>query len=138
MPRTRVLVVDNSTTIRAMAHNLLQMTGEVEVVGTARDAAEAAVLIDRLDPDVVTLDTRMAGTDGLDFLSALMATHRRQVIMVSGETQLGSRAWNEAIRRGAAACFDKALLGRRPRDLVSLIREVARGWREDRAYALAA
>jgi two-component system chemotaxis response regulator CheB len=104
----RVLIVDDSLTIRAMVEQILSKIQGVEVIGPASDANEAAILIEECRPDVVTLDIAMPGMDGLSFLQHLMANDPRPVIMVSSMTQAGSAACEEALRLGATHCFNKA------------------------------
>jgi two-component system, chemotaxis family, protein-glutamate methylesterase/glutaminase len=91
----RVLVVDDSAFARTVLSKLLRQHGEIEVVGTARDGADALEKIEALDPDVVTLDLTMPDIDGLGVLRALRARARPRVIVVSissVDTELGARA----------------------------------------------
>lgn len=57
----RVLVVDDSPTMRAILMSRLSNEPDISVIGTAANAAEARELIKQLDPDVVTLDIEMPG-----------------------------------------------------------------------------
>ena len=68
----RVLIVDDSAMMRALIARKLLQDDTIEVVGTARNAAEARQMIKTLDPDVVTLDIEMPGMDGLSFLAKIM------------------------------------------------------------------
>jgi two-component system chemotaxis response regulator CheB len=104
----RVLIVDDSLTIRAMVEQILSKIQGVEIIGPACDADEAALLIQKCRPDVITLDIAMPGMDGLAFLQHLMANDPRPVIMVSSMTQAGSAACEEALRLGATHCFSKS------------------------------
>jgi two-component system, chemotaxis family, protein-glutamate methylesterase/glutaminase len=56
MTRARVLVVDDSATMRGLIRNVLSADPAIEVVGEAGDAMEARTAIKQLNPDVVTLD----------------------------------------------------------------------------------
>lgn len=103
----RVLVVDNSTTMRRLICMRLRSDPRIEVVGEASDAAEAKVAINTLSPHVLTLDVEMPGQSGLDFLRELMRIRPMPVIMVSSETQRGSAAAVEALSRGAIECVGK-------------------------------
>ena len=58
---TRVLIVDDSATMRAILKTMLGKEGDIHVVGTAANAAEARERIKELNPDVITLDIEMPG-----------------------------------------------------------------------------
>jgi DNA-binding NarL/FixJ family response regulator len=70
-PRVRVLVVDDSALMRKLIADVLRSAPELEVVGVARDGAEAIEKTAALKPDVVTLDVEMPGMTGLELLGAL-------------------------------------------------------------------
>jgi len=61
----RVLIVDDSPTMRALLAEALRPEADIQVVGTAVDAREARTKIKELNPDVVTLDIEMPGMSGL-------------------------------------------------------------------------
>jgi DNA-binding NarL/FixJ family response regulator len=61
----RVLLADDQALVRAGFRALLDAQDDIEVVGEAGDGDEAARLAARLQPDVVLMDIRMPGTDGL-------------------------------------------------------------------------
>jgi PleD family two-component response regulator len=64
----RVLIVDDSPTMRAILMSRLAQESDISVIATASNAAEGRELIKQFDPDVVTLDIEMPGMNGLDFL----------------------------------------------------------------------
>ncbi|HUQ01670.1 MAG TPA: chemotaxis-specific protein-glutamate methyltransferase CheB [Kofleriaceae bacterium] len=95
MRRVRVLVVDDSAFARTVLARELRRDQRIEVVGTARDGADALERIETLDPDVVTLDLTMPHVDGLGVLRALRGRPRPRVIVVSIssiDTELGADA----------------------------------------------
>jgi two-component system chemotaxis response regulator CheB len=104
----RVLVVDDSPTMRALLSRQLEREADIEVAATAKDAKEARALIKQLDPDVVTLDIEMPGMDGLSFLEKIMTLRPTPVIIVSGSTQAGTTASARALRLGAIGCYAKS------------------------------
>lgn len=63
----RVIVVDDSATMRGLITATLQSDPQIEVVGQAGDPLEARQLIKRLAPDVITLDIEMPNMDGISF-----------------------------------------------------------------------
>ncbi|MDX3883478.1 MAG: chemotaxis protein CheB [Sphingomonas sp.] len=107
MSQARVLVVDDSVTMRALFASVLDKAEGVEVVGHAGDADEARRQIEALAPDVMTLDVEMPGMSGLDFLEEVMRDRPMPVVMLSSVTQKGAAASLRALELGAVECFPK-------------------------------
>ncbi len=105
--RVRVLVVDDSATMRGLIRAILSRDPAIEVVGDAADAVEARAKIKALDPDVLTLDLEMPGMNGLDFLDKIMALRPMPVVIVSAMTERGAAATVRALAAGAFECFPK-------------------------------
>lgn len=103
----RVLIVDDSATMRAMLQMILQQEADIEVIGAACDAAQARTMIREMNPDVVTLDIEMPGMNGLDFLDKIMKLRPMPVIIVSGLAQKGAEATMRALELGAVDCYAK-------------------------------
>lgn len=104
--RPRVLVIDDSAFARTVLSRMLRESGAIDVIGSARDGADALERIDLLDPDVVTLDLTMPVIDGLAVLRTLAGRARPRVVVVSissVETELGA----EALALGAVAIIAK-------------------------------
>jgi len=127
MKPIRIVVVDDSLTIRAMIETLLERDRRVEVVGIARDGEEAIAMIRAARPDVVTLDIAMPGKDGMMILDEIMDMEPCPVIMLSSLMRDGAPIVAEAMDRGAAACFNKAMIVREATRFVTLIKDVAKG-----------
>lgn len=104
----RVLVVDDSATMRGLITVTLQRDPEIEVIGEARDPLEARQKIKDLNPDVVTLDIEMPNMNGLDFLEKIMRLRPTPVIMISTLTQEGAEAAIKALEIGAVDCIGKS------------------------------
>lgn len=107
MAATKVLIVDDSITMRALFTNTLDRSRELEVVGAADGAAEAREMIKSLQPDVITLDVEMPGMNGIEFLQELMNTQPIPVVMLSTLTQKGADVSLRALELGAVDCFPK-------------------------------
>lgn len=103
----RVLVVDDSRTMRRMIRAVLESDQMITVVGEAHDAPTARDVIMSQQVDVITLDVEMPGMNGIDFLRRIMRHRPMPVIMVSSHTQKGAAATVEALACGAFACVAK-------------------------------
>ncbi len=97
----RALVVDDSAFMRRLLTDLLESSGQIKVVGIARNGIDAVAKNQRLLPDVITLDVEMPEMDGLRALTELMRTRPVPVVMLSSLTQSGARETIEALSRGA-------------------------------------
>jgi len=103
----RVVIVEDSPTMRAILQNRFEREEDIFVVGAAANAAEGRQMIRELDPDVVTLDVEMPGMNGLDFLEKIMALRPTPVIVVSGSTREGTETTARALALGAVGCYAK-------------------------------
>jgi two-component system, chemotaxis family, protein-glutamate methylesterase/glutaminase len=104
--RPRVLIADDSAFARTVLSRLLRASGEVDVIGTARDGSDALEKITALDPDVLTLDLTMPELDGLGVLRALAGRPRPRVIIVS-ISGIDSELGAEALMLGAVDIVTK-------------------------------
>jgi two-component system chemotaxis response regulator CheB len=127
----RVLVVDDSPTMRGLITAVLSADPDVNVVGQAGDAMEARNAIKQLNPDVVTLDIEMPNMNGLEFLDKIMKLRPMPVIMVSTLTHRGAEASLMALEIGAFDCVGKPQPGdARPfGDLAEKVKAAARSQR---------
>jgi two-component system chemotaxis response regulator CheB len=107
----RVLVVDDSATMRALISYSLQRDPNLVVIGEARDAHEARRAMRELNPDVVTLDVEMPKMNGLEFLQKIMDLRPTPVVMISNLTQAGAQATIRALEIGAVDCVAKPAPG---------------------------
>ena len=105
--KTRVLVVDDSALMRGVLSEMINRSGDLEVVGAAPDAQTARELIKSLNPDVLTLDVHMPKMDGLEFLERLMRLRPMPVVMVSSYTQDASDTTLKALELGAVDFIGK-------------------------------
>lgn len=119
----RVLVVDDSPTMRGLITAVLNQDPDVSVIGQAGDAMEARAAIKQLNPDVVTLDIEMPNMNGLEFLEKIMKLRPMPVIMVSTMTHRGAEATLAALEIGAFDCVAKPQPGE-PRPFGELAEKV--------------
>ena len=102
----RILIVDDSAFVRKVIRQMLSRSPFLDVVGVARDGAEALQLVEELRPDVVTLDLNMPGTDGLNFLRQQMTRRPIAVLIVSIASRNGEQVL-QALEAGAVDVVQK-------------------------------
>jgi len=107
MSPARVVVVDDSPTMRGLISATLRRDPDLQVVGAAGDPLEAREMIKELNPDVITLDIEMPNMNGLEFLERIMRLRPMPVVMVSTLTQAGADATLRALELGAVDCVAK-------------------------------
>lgn len=83
----RILIVDDSAFARKVVREILADSAWVEVVGTARDGAEALELTASLAPDLVICDLRMPNVDGVQFVRRQMAARPLPILILSAAAQ---------------------------------------------------
>jgi two-component system, chemotaxis family, protein-glutamate methylesterase/glutaminase len=101
MKKIRVLVVDDSFFMRAAIKKILVAEARMEVVGEAKDGADAVQKVQALQPDVVTMDFNMPVLDGAGAVREIMRTRPTPVLMLSAHTTEGARETFEALQAGA-------------------------------------
>jgi len=109
--KVKVLVVDDSATVRQTLAGILDDDPEIEVVGVAGDPFIAARRLSETVPDVITLDVEMPRMDGITFLKKLMAQHPIPVIVCSSLVDAGSQTFQQAMEAGAVDVMLKPNLG---------------------------
>lgn len=105
----KVLIVDDSAFMRNALTTMLSSDHEISVVGTARDGEEALEKVEKLRPDVVTMDVEMPKMDGLTALRHIMDKNPVPVIMVSSLTTDGAKVTLDALELGAVDFIPKNL-----------------------------
>jgi two-component system, chemotaxis family, protein-glutamate methylesterase/glutaminase len=102
----RVLIVDDSAYVRKSLKHIFARSPFLEVVGAARNGEEALELVERLNPDVVTLDLNMPQMGGLAFLREQMQRRPLPVIIVSSMDVSGELVL-QALEAGAIDVVQK-------------------------------
>jgi DNA-binding NarL/FixJ family response regulator len=124
-PVIRVILADDQALVRAGFRSLLDAQDDIEVVGEADGGEEAVRLATELTPDVVLMDIRMPGMDGLEATRRIAAVPELSEVRVVILTTFGLDEYVfEAIRSGASGFLVKDT---EPDELLQAVRVVAGG-----------
>jgi two-component system chemotaxis response regulator CheB len=123
----RVLIVDDSVVHQKLISFALRRHADIEVVGTAENPYVARDLINRLNPDVITLDLQMPRMDGLTFLGKMMVSHPLPVIIISSYTPKDSSNALKALSMGAIDTISKPGLEYDLKEFSALLIQMVRG-----------
>lgn len=131
MAKTRVLVVDDSLTVRKRLVEVLSADPDLEVAGEAEDGKRAIELCQTLRPDVMTLDMMLPVMSGVAVTEYVMAYCPTPILVVSASTNRGELYKTyDALAAGAVDVFDKASSndpeGAWERGLVASVKVVSR------------
>ncbi|MDA8233188.1 MAG: chemotaxis response regulator protein-glutamate methylesterase [Magnetospirillum sp.] len=107
----KVLIVDDSASVREAMSAILAEDPDIEVIGTASDPFVAARRMQERVPDVITLDVEMPRMDGITFLRKLMSQHPIPVVICSSLTEEGSETLMQALAAGAVEVILKPKMG---------------------------
>ncbi len=102
-----VMVIDASAVTRYLLTEILEQTGDIEVVASVHDTADALSKIQNLRPHVVTLDVTMPGLNGFTFLEKLMELHPTPVVIVSAVSEHQGDSALRAMQLGAVSYVGK-------------------------------
>jgi DNA-binding NarL/FixJ family response regulator len=119
----RVLICDDQPLVRAGLRTLLGTQADIEITGEAADGAAAVATAARLHPDVVLMDVRMPGTDGIEATSAITHGGNPPRVLVLTTYDQDEYVF-DALAAGASGFL---LKDSRPEDLIAGIRAVADG-----------
>ena len=121
--KTRIVIVDGHTLFRRGVRNILELEGDIEVVGEAGNGREALATVEELTPDVVLMDLGLPAPNGIETTQRIKRElpHTGVIVLASNddEDQLF-----DAIKAGAAAYVLKDI---DPTDLLAIIRRVRSG-----------
>ncbi len=123
MVTIRVLLVDDDALVRAGLRMILSSSDELEVVGEAADGADAVETVQTSRPDVVLMDIRMPGIDGIAATSALRRLANPPHVIVLTTFQADEHVMS-ALRAGADGFLLKDTA---PTEIVNAVRLVAAG-----------
>jgi len=127
---TSAVVVDDSQFMRTVIADMLEAEG-ITVLGTASDGEAGVAAVLEHAPDVVTMDLKMPGMDGIEAVKRIMAERPTPVLVLSAHAADGAELTFEAMEEGAVDFFEKPSgevsvgLKRQRKALVSTVRSVA-------------
>jgi DNA-binding NarL/FixJ family response regulator len=124
MTPVRVVIADDQALVRAGFRMTLDAADGIEVVGEAGDGAEAVSAVRRLEPDVVLMDVRMPGTDGIEATRMIVASVGDAARIIMLTTFDVDEYVYSALRAGASGFLLKDVS---PEQLVAAVRLVAAG-----------
>jgi DNA-binding NarL/FixJ family response regulator len=119
----KVLLVDDQSLLRMGFRMILEAQADLEVVGEAADGAAAVAMVSATDPDVVLMDVRMSGMDGIAATAAISASGARAKVLILTTFDLDEYVI-DGLRAGASGFLLKDVAAE---DLASAIRTVAGG-----------
>ena len=121
MNTIRILVVDDHQVVREGLRHMLQLESDIEVAGEASNAKEALAQVESLSPDIILMDIKMPGIDGIELTRQLKEKQPScNVIMLT----LYDEYLTEAIEAGAAGYLLKDI---KREELIKAIRAVHQG-----------
>lgn len=109
MSVSRVLVVDDSSFFRKRLSEIFDSDSHIEVIGSASNGKEAITLVERLRPDVITMDIEMPIMDGITAVKNIMKSCPTPILMFSSLTTEGAKATLDALDAGAVDFLPKSL-----------------------------
>jgi DNA-binding NarL/FixJ family response regulator len=119
----RVLIADDQALVRGGFHSILAGQDDIEVIGETADGNETVELVERLQPDVVLMDIRMPGIDGLEATRRIVARGIATRVLVLTTFDVDDYVY-EAMKAGASGFLLKTAP---PRQLADAVRTVAAG-----------
>lgn len=128
----RVVIVDDSALMQRVLTGLLQQDTAIQVVGTAANGREAIDVVERLRPDVVTMDVRMPVMDGLATTEHLMANCPTPILVLTALAQHDVDITFKMLGAGALDVVEKPVgndpmaLMRQAHDLIRRVKLLAR------------
>ena len=123
--KIRVLIVDDSAGMRMMLERIFSDDPDLEVVGMANNGVEAVAAVQRLSPDIVTMDIQMPLMDGLEATRRIMETRPTPIVILSGNLDAEEIASSfSAMEAGALAALPKPRSFGHDADVDNLVRKV--------------
>jgi two-component system chemotaxis response regulator CheB len=87
MEKIRVLIVEDSKVIREFLEHIIGADPRLEIVGSVGTAEEALLILDRVSPDVISMDIRLPGMNGFEATQRIMAERPTPIVVVSASVE---------------------------------------------------
>jgi two-component system chemotaxis response regulator CheB len=108
MKRIRVLIVEDSAVIRELLKHLIERDSRLEVCAAVSSAEAALSIVERVAPDVISLDIRLPGMDGLEATRRIMSLKPTPIVVVSAAVESEEmKIAMRALEAGALAVLEK-------------------------------
>jgi two-component system, chemotaxis family, protein-glutamate methylesterase/glutaminase len=130
--KIRAVVVDDSAFMRKSLSLMMESSGEIEVIGIARDGIEGVEMVKKKLPDIVTMDIEMPKMDGITALQQIMKDCPTPVLMVSSLTTDGAKETLKALEYGAIDFIPKEMsyvsvnIGKIKEDLIEKVKTIVK------------
>lgn len=107
MRRKRVLIVEDSAVVREHLKRMIGSDSRLEVAGAVSSGEEAIEVLERLAPDVISMDVQLPGISGLEATRAIMSRRPTPIVVVSGIEAAEMSLTMEALKAGALSVIEK-------------------------------
>lgn len=107
MKHIRVLIVEDSAVVREHLRRIISADSRLQVAGMAASGEEALAIIDGVSPDVVTMDIRLPGMQGLEVTRRIMSHRPTPIVVVSGVGSEDVSLTMQALKAGALSVVEK-------------------------------
>src|ERR1700687_5790258 len=108
MKKIRVLIVEDSKVIREFLEHIIGNDPRLEIVGAVESAEQALLILDRVSPDVISMDIRLPGMNGFEATQRIMAKRPTPIVVVSASVEKEDlRITMNALQAGALTVLEK-------------------------------
>jgi two-component system, chemotaxis family, protein-glutamate methylesterase/glutaminase len=108
MKKIRVLIVEDSKVIREFLEHIIGNDPRLDIVGSVGTAEDALLLLDRVAPDVISMDIRLPGMNGFEATKRIMAERPTPIVVVSASVECEDlRITMNALQAGALTVLEK-------------------------------